>query len=285
MSDPDFSIITPSFNMLGYLKRCSASVADQEGVSFEHIVVDGSSTDGTVDWLRRRPWIRSVSEPDSGMYDAINKGLAMARGDIVAHLNCDEQYLPGTLSAVREHFRRHPKADAVFGDVLFVEPSGHLIAYRKSHQLRWFYVLSSYLYVSTCATFFRRRLIEDGLRFRTDLQAVADADLVVRLLRMGRRFSHLRRYLAVFTMTGHNRMMDPESMREEAEFKSSAPTWVRRMTRLLNLCRLLERALNGVHFQRFPLSYAVYAEDAASRTIFTADEGTFRLPWTRLKLS
>lgn len=284
-SAPGFSIITPSFNMLSYLKRCSASVADQEGVSREHIVVDGGSTDGTVDWLRQNPEIRSISEPDDGMYDAINKGLRMARGDVVAYLNCDEQYLPGTLAAVREHFRRHPEADVVFGDALLVDPQGNLVAYRKAHRLRWFYILSSYLYVLSCSTFIRRRVIEDGMSFSSDLQAVADADLIVRLLREGYNFSHLRRYLSVFTMTGRNKTVDPDSMREQAEFKRSAPIWVRHMTRPLNLCRLLERALNGVYFQRFPLRYAIHTEETASRTVFTAHEGSFRLPWTGPKLS
>ena len=73
----DFSIITPSFNMLDYLKLCCASVADQDGASFEHIVVDGASTDGTAEWLRQARNITSISEKDDGMYDAINKGLSV----------------------------------------------------------------------------------------------------------------------------------------------------------------------------------------------------------------
>ena len=77
---PDFSIITPSYNMLSYLRRCCASVADQEGVAFEHIVVDGGSIDGTGDWLKENQHLRSVSEKDDGMYDAINKGLLMSQG-------------------------------------------------------------------------------------------------------------------------------------------------------------------------------------------------------------
>ena len=115
---PDFSIITPSLDMLGYLQRCRRSVADQEGVSLEHIVRDGESQDGTVEWLEReaaatnlpgsRRRLVACSEKDEGMYDAVNKGFRQARGKILAYLNCDEQYLPGALRAAQEVFERGP---------------------------------------------------------------------------------------------------------------------------------------------------------------------------------
>ena len=80
----DISIITPSFNMLPYLERCAASVNDQEMVETEHIVVDGASTDGTKQWLAQQPHVKHISEKDKGMYDAINKGLRMANGNMLA---------------------------------------------------------------------------------------------------------------------------------------------------------------------------------------------------------
>ena len=107
------SVITPCYNGGAFLPRCCASVADQGEALAEHIVADGGSTDGTVEWLKRQRNLRWVSEKDRGMYDAINKGFRMAGGDIVAHLNCDEQYLPGTLAAVADVFARHPGVDIV----------------------------------------------------------------------------------------------------------------------------------------------------------------------------
>jgi len=83
----DISVITPSYNMLPYLRRCAASVADQEGGKFEHIVIDGGSTDGSGEWLAKQGHIRSISEKDNGMYDAINKGLKQANGNILAYIN------------------------------------------------------------------------------------------------------------------------------------------------------------------------------------------------------
>src|SRR5579859_3783100 len=113
-----FSIVTPSFRNSKWLKLCIASVADQEGVEFEHIVQDSCSDDGTQDWLPRDPRVRAFIEKDTGMYDAVNRGFRRAQGDILAYLNCDEQYLPGALPAVRQFFERHPEIDMVFGDVV-----------------------------------------------------------------------------------------------------------------------------------------------------------------------
>ncbi len=93
---PQISIVTPSFRPGPWLRLCMASVADQEAVTFEHIIQDAGSDDGTLDWLRAEPQVRTFVEKDGGMYDAINRGLQRATGDIVAYLNCDEQYLPGT---------------------------------------------------------------------------------------------------------------------------------------------------------------------------------------------
>src|SRR5262245_1448654 len=97
----DFSIVTPSFNGLDFLKRAAASVRDQKGVTLEHIVVDACSSDGTGDWLREAG-VKSIVERDEGMYDAVNKGMNIARGDYFAYLNRDEQYLPDTLATVKE---------------------------------------------------------------------------------------------------------------------------------------------------------------------------------------
>src|ERR1700731_1356139 len=109
------SIITPSFRASKWLKLCIASVADQKGVAFEHIVQDSCSDDGTQQWLSNDPRVTAFIEKDNGMYDAINRGLRRASGEICAYLNCDEQYLPGTLAKVAKFFDTHPKLDVLFG--------------------------------------------------------------------------------------------------------------------------------------------------------------------------
>ena len=116
--------------MLGYLKLCCASVSDQRGISIEHLVVDAGSTDGTVDWLMAKVGVTAIIEEDKGMYDAINKGYHRAKGEILAYLNCDEQYLPGVLRFVKHYFDARPRVDVLFGSVLIVRPNGSLLSYR-----------------------------------------------------------------------------------------------------------------------------------------------------------
>ena len=116
-----FSIITPSFRSSKWLKLCIASVADQEGVELEHIVQDSCSDDGTLDWLPQDPRVRAFIEKDAGMYDAVNRGFRRAQGDILAYLNCDEQYLPGALKSVEDFFEAHPQVEIALAGTIVVD--------------------------------------------------------------------------------------------------------------------------------------------------------------------
>jgi glycosyltransferase involved in cell wall biosynthesis len=273
----DFSIVTPSLNMLSYLKRCAASISDQANVALEHIVMDGGSSDGTAEWLKQNKQIISIVQKDKGMYDAINKGLFFAKGEFVSYLNCDEQYLPDALSFVKKYFEQHPEVDIVFGDFLLIRPDGSLIAYRKGYQPRWFYILSSYLYVFSCAMFVRRKVIVDGFRFDDRLKAVSDADFVVRVLRQGYRVVHLQHYLAAFTMTGKNLYAGRNALLERKRWMNTAPTWVRVLRWPLNGARHFERLISGAFWQKMPLEYAVYAsDDVIERQTFRVRHASFR---------
>lgn len=169
--------------MLNCLKLCATSVADQRGIEMEHLVMDGGSKDGTAWWLKQYAQIISVSEKDHGMYDALNKGTSKSSGDILACLNCDVQYLPGTLAFAGEYFACHPKVDVLFGYVLLIDPEGKLIAFRNGYQPRWPYIITSHLYVLSSAMFFRRKLIVQGLQFDSTLRDVSGPDFVIKALR------------------------------------------------------------------------------------------------------
>src|SRR5271165_3396999 len=153
-----FSIITPSFRSSAWLKLCIASIADQ-GVELEHIVQDSLSDDGTLDWLLSDPRVKSFAEKDGRMTDATNRGLKKAGGSILAYLNCDEQYLPGTLKAVGEYFERHPRVDLLFADCLVVDGKADCLCYRKVQKPYKYHTLVSHLQTFTCSMFFRRRVI------------------------------------------------------------------------------------------------------------------------------
>ena len=117
---PLVSIITPSYNQVRYLEDTIQSVLQQDYPNIEYIIVDGGSTDGSLEVIERYKdklawW---VSEPDQGQADAINKGFRKATGEIIAWLNSDDLYLPGTISSAVEVFQNNPKAGVIYGNAL-----------------------------------------------------------------------------------------------------------------------------------------------------------------------
>jgi glycosyltransferase involved in cell wall biosynthesis len=110
------SILTPSLNSVAYLERAIQSVLAQNDPNFEHIIVDGGSTDGTVTILKRYPHLKWVSEPDQGQTDAMNKAFSMSQGDITTYLNADDWFEPGVFAHVRDCFAGEPEADMVIGN-------------------------------------------------------------------------------------------------------------------------------------------------------------------------
>jgi glycosyltransferase involved in cell wall biosynthesis len=119
-----FSIITPSYNQARFIRQTIQSVLDQGVDSFEHIVVDGGSNDGTVEILRQHPHLRWVSEPDRGQSDALNKGLRMSHGRLIVWINSDDFLAPGALKAVEAFFREQPQAAILCGNSVWVDKKG-----------------------------------------------------------------------------------------------------------------------------------------------------------------
>jgi len=167
-----FSIVTPSFRQLDWLKRCVRSVADQ-GVELEHIVQDAGTGPQLDEWVTGFSPARLFVERDKGMYDAVNRGFARASGEIFAYLNCDEQYLPGALAAVAALFARQAELDLLAADYLIVDPSGDLRSYHRATPLRRSMILTDHLYDYSCALFYRRRLWEAAGGFRPELEPLA----------------------------------------------------------------------------------------------------------------
>ncbi len=117
MKPPLISIITPCLNRASMIREAVDSVLAQGYPSVEHIVMDAGSTDGTLEILRTYPHLHVVSEPDDGMYNAINKGLRLAKGQIIGLLNSDDLYAEGCFDAVVTAFEQNPQALAVVGGI------------------------------------------------------------------------------------------------------------------------------------------------------------------------
>jgi glycosyltransferase involved in cell wall biosynthesis len=255
-----FSVVTPSFRQSEWLKLCVASVADQ-GVEVEHLVQDACSDDGTLDWLLTDPRVKARSEKDAGMYDAVNRGLRRASGEILSYLNCDEQYLPGALSAVGAYFERHPEVDLLFGNCLVVGPQGQFICYRKVQKPSKHHVMVSHLPTFTCSTFFRRSVLDQhGLFFDSQWRDVGDADWVLRTLDKGVRIGLLGEFLSAFTDTGANMNLAPNARREKSLLVASAPAWARKLAPALVLRHRFNRLVQGAYRQK-PFDYAIYTMD------------------------
>jgi glycosyltransferase involved in cell wall biosynthesis len=253
-----FSIITPSFRSAEWLKLCIASVADQ-GVEVEHIVQDSCSDDGTQDWLPRDPRVKAFIEKDAGMYDAVNRGLRRATGEILAYLNADEQYLPGVLAAVWRCFQEHPEAEVVFGDVVVVnKDGGYLRSRQASVPHRYHTWVSDNLSVNSCGTFFRRSLIEKRrLFFDERYKDLGDVVWMLKLIEQRVPMVLLGAFTSVFTETGRNMGLGENVRRERAELAAAAPAWARAARPLIVLHYRLRRLLAG-HYSQKPPRYALY---------------------------
>ncbi len=273
---PSISIVTPSYNMLRYLPLCCASVADQ-GVQAEHVIMDGASSDGTPEWLRQHPELISTSEKDKGMYHALNKAIERSTGEIIGHLNCDEQYLPGTLKTVQEFFDTHPQVDFVAADFLVINPEGNLIAYRKSFKPIWLFFFSNYLYTTTCTLFYRRKIFEK-CRFDESYRSIADVIFLYDVLRKGFRGEHIRSYFATFIYSGDNLSLNPVSAKEKERFNATLPWWYRVMKPFFFLMFFVNKVFHGNYFEKKALTYSIYlGSDITQRASITKVNPTFRL--------
>ena len=241
------SIVTPSYQQLPWLKLCAASIADQQGVSVEHIIQDAHSGPELEEWVRQNTKAQLVVERDTGMYDAINRGLRRAQGDICAYLNCDEQYLPGTLRRVADYFGQHPEIDVLFGDAILVDPSLQPVSYRRVVLPRRWHTLVRPLGVLTCSTFFRRKLVEAGALFDTTWKIIGDKVWILNLMDRGYRLAVLPEPLAIFTLTGDNLSLHRDVHAERARWIKSVPPLIWPLKPLIHIRHLLEKWRQGAY--------------------------------------
>ena len=194
----DISIVTPVFNSVRWIELCLQSVRHSlKGRNYEHIVVDGGSTDGTLDYLNQQKDIRLIPGPDKGMYDALNKGMATARGRILGHLNADEQYDRAGLAHALQKLEQ-TGADAVFGPTIMLD-----------EQLNFLYLFNQitvprpidadwHMPVQTCSFLYRREIWE-RYPYPAEYRVVGDHAWFRRQMKLGLKLVSVRNPIGIFT--------------------------------------------------------------------------------------
>lgn len=199
MHTPLVSIITPSYNREEFIEGTIHSVIAQTYPNVEHIVVDGASSDNTVAILDRyaqKGTLRYLSEPDGGMYEAINKGLAMAKGDILCYLNTDDRYFPWTVETAVRHFEHNQATDLLYGDtmVLDLERNRKTINILPTFSSLW---LRCGAIIPQPTVFFRKKFYTDVGDFQREVKYLADCEYWLRADQAGMRFAKIHEILAI----------------------------------------------------------------------------------------
>lgn len=178
---PLVSVVTPTFNSERYLEGTIRSVLDQAYDRVEHLIVDGGSTDGTLDIVARYPHLTLVQGRDKNMYDALNKGLKAARGDVIGCLNSDDQYAPDALAAAVAAFAADPASDVVFGHADFIDEADRPLFRLVALPFSW-RRFASLDFSSLCfsSVFWRRRIHDQVGYFNDDYSLAADFDYYLR---------------------------------------------------------------------------------------------------------
>ncbi|MGJ8696848.1 MAG: glycosyltransferase family 2 protein [Verrucomicrobiaceae bacterium] len=197
----DFSIVTPSYNYGHYIGECLESVACQEGVTLEHLVMDAGSTDDTAEVVKGFEHALFYQEPDKGMSDGINKGFRRAKGKWVMWLNSDDRLKPGVLAKVKRFVESREKADVVYGGWDFIDADG-VVGRRMTvfpFDLRM--MIYTGCYVGSTACFFRREtVLDEGYLLNEHFGYCMDTEYYVRLGAEGKRFEYYPEVIADFRL-------------------------------------------------------------------------------------
>ena len=200
---PLVSIVTPSFNQALFLEETILSVLGQDYPNLEYLIVDGGSTDGSLEIIRRYAdrlawW---VSEPDRGQTEAINKGFAHARGEIFAWLNSDDTYLPQAVSEAVQYLQNRPDVGLVYGDANFIDEQGRVLGKFPARQTDYRRLRRGYVHIPQQAAFFRAELWRKVGPLDASFYFAMDYDLWVRIARHA-KIVYLPRLWANFRLHG-----------------------------------------------------------------------------------
>jgi len=188
IAEPLVSIVTPSFNKGPYIEETIQSIQNQSYTNIEHIVIDGGSTDGTLEILKKYEGrISWISEPDHGQSDAINKGWKRAKGEIIAYLNADDTYTPDAVMTAVSYLNEHSDVDLVYGDGILTDENGKFIRTYRAGEFSMRDLIYCRDNILQPALFFRKAVydliggIDESLNLAMDLDYWIRAGLLFRI--------------------------------------------------------------------------------------------------------
>ncbi len=196
------SIVTISFNQSRFLEDCIRSVIDQDYPDVEYIIVDAGSTDESSEIIARykKQIAHVVIEPDKGPADGLNKGFALATGEIFGFVNADDLLLPGAVSRMVKEFRKHPKADVIYGNGRELDAAGALI--QQVCSTPWNLRAIAYRTGLTVqpSTFFKASFFRKGSGFNLENKICWDTELLVDLALQGACFRQINEFIGAYRM-------------------------------------------------------------------------------------
>ncbi len=226
-----FSVVTPTLNQAAYISKTIQSVTDQNYLAFEHVIIDGGSTDGTIAILKKYPHLKWRSEKDRGRADALNKGFALAQGDVIAWINSDDHYLPETFARVARFFEQNPQAMAVVGRAKVIDGNGKFLFHQDhypSDQLHFEGVLRFWKNrsIPQPSLFFKRETLDSIGYFDSSIHDYPDYDLVLRMSRKFRIYSVPDFYACICIQADAGSVRDiTEGVLERKLYAVSRPHW------------------------------------------------------------
>src|ERR1051325_10904444 len=197
---PKISIVTPSYNQAGFLEQTIRSVLLQGYSNLEYIIIDGASSDGSVDIIRKYQqhlayW---VSEKDHGAADAIGKGFSKATGSICGWLNSDDFYRPAALQKVVAAFQKSSSTDVVYGNTHWIGRHGEVLAEKRQTPFSKYAYMYGGADLQQPSTFWTRELYDKAGGLDSSFRAAFDTDLFLRFFALGARFRHVAEFLVAF---------------------------------------------------------------------------------------
>lgn len=246
MTHPLVSVIVPSFNQGRYIRETLQSCFAQDWRPLEVIVMDGGSTDSTVDVLRSctEPELQWTSERDKGVTDAVNKALSRARGDILTIQSSDDLFVPGAMRAAVDALLANPDAALVYGDVELIDSRSRKVGEDRQGPFDFAEYLGRFQYIPQPGTFFRRSALQVAPGWRDEFSYAADADFWLRI-------AAVHRVIKLDRVVGRYRYHDEQRDTQRARI---ARDWAGAVRDLLAAGRLDARqrrfARMGIHLAR-----------------------------------